>query len=76
MLNSQTGISIFAALVATLASAALLALVWLVLHYSDPRIWIGIGLIMALSPFALVWKLARSEKSKQNTQATKTKSPH
>ena len=60
----QTGISKVAALVAALASVAVVGLVWLALHHSDQRIWLGIGLLMALSPFAMVWRLVRNEKLK------------
>ena len=60
----QTGISTVAALIAGIASLAVIGLVWLALHYSDQRIWLGIGLLMALSPFAMVWRLVRNEKNK------------
>lgn len=43
---------------------AVVGLVWLALHHSDQRIWLGIGLLMALSPFAMVWRLVRNEKLK------------
>lgn len=64
MKHGQTGISKVAALVAALASLTVVGLVWLALHHSDQRIWLGIGLLMALSPFAMVWRLVRNEKLK------------
>ncbi|MGB0864856.1 MAG: hypothetical protein ACPGSC_00010 [Granulosicoccaceae bacterium] len=69
-MKHQSGISTAGVLIATLASLTLVGLVWLALHYSDKRIWIGIGLVMALSPFALVWRLVRAEKKKPDTQKT------
>lgn len=64
MKHGRTGISKVAALVAALTSLAVVGLVWLALHHSDQRIWLGIGLLMALSPFAMVWRLVRNEKLK------------
>ncbi len=67
-MRTQAGISTVAALIAGIASLAVIGLVWLALHYSDERIWLGIGLLMALSPFAMVWRLVRSEKNKAESQ--------
>lgn len=59
----RQGWNSLAALLAALATAALLALIWFALHASDARIWLGVGLLMALSPFAMVWRLVRKDKA-------------
>ncbi len=58
----QEPFNIIAALTALLATAAVLALIWYAVENSDPRIWLAIGLLMALSPFALVWKLVQKDR--------------
>lgn len=59
----QNGIAKVAALIASMASIAVVALIWYALHYGDQRIWLAIALLMALSPFAMIWRLVRSDKS-------------
>lgn len=65
MKQLNSGFSTTAALISAAATLCVVALIWFALQNSDERIWLVIGLLMALSPFALVWRLVRNEKSKQ-----------
>lgn len=57
-----------AAAIAAAATLALLGLLWLGLHYGDKRIWLGLSLLMALSPLALVWRLARADRRQRERE--------